>query len=129
MSSNRNLRYLLAVIVGLVIDLAVSIILRSQFQLSLEVAASVGFLVAVACNYLFFEFWVFENGQASFSISRLLKTYIGAIGVLIVRVVIIFVSGLWIADGALPDLLRLFASIVASFVLNYALLKLVFRRM
>ncbi|MEP2102691.1 MAG: GtrA family protein [Parasphingorhabdus sp.] len=127
MSGNGNFRYVAAVIIGLVVDLSIALVLRSQFQLSLEISAVLGFLVAIGCNYLLFEFWVFKTPGASFSLERMAKTYGSALGALVLRVAIIYVSGFWIADGMLPDLLRLAVAIAASFVLNFALLKLVFR--
>ncbi len=127
MSGNNGFRYGTAVIVGLMLDLSVALALRSQFLLSLEIAAALGFLVAVGCNYLLFEFWVFKTARASFSLARMAKTYGSALGALALRIAIIYISGFWIAGGMLPDLLRLAVAIAASFALNFALLKLVFR--
>jgi len=127
MSGNNDFRYVAAVIIGLMLDLSVALALRSQFQLSLEIAAVLGFLVAVGCNYLLFEFWVFKTTSASFSLERMAKTYGSALGALALRIAIIYISGFWIANGMLPDLLRLAVAISASFALNFALLKLVFR--
>jgi len=127
MSGNNSFRYGTAVIIGLMLDLSVALALRSQFQLSLEIAATLGFLVAVGCNYLLFEFWVFRTQTASFSLERMAKTYGSALGALALRIAIIYISGFWIAGGMLPDLLRLAVAIAASFALNFALLKLVFQ--
>lgn len=127
MSGKHSLRYGAAVIIGLLLDLTVALALRSQFQLSLEIAAALGFLVAVGFNYLLFEFWVFKTASASFSLARMAKTYGSALGALALRIAIIYISGFWIAGGMLPDLLRLAVAIAASFALNFGLLKLVFR--
>lgn len=127
MNGNYSFRYVAAVIIGLIVDLSVALALRSQFQLSLEIAATHGFLVAVGCNYLLFEFWVFKSQVAAFSLKRMAKTYGSALGALALRIAIIYISGFWIAGGMLPDLLRLAVAIAASFALNFALLKLVFR--
>ncbi len=129
MTRYSGFRYTVAVIIGLVFDLSIAMGLRTQLQFSLEASAIIGFFFAVGLNYLLFEFWVFEGRIPSLSLARVAKTYFSAMGALAARVAIIYVSGFWIADGTLPDLLRLFAAIAVSFVMNFALLKLVFRPM
>jgi putative flippase GtrA len=112
---NESLRYLLAVVIGLMTDMAVSYALRTQFDLSTMLSALAGFCCGVLVNYVNFEKWVF--GKGSLSWMGLFRIFAAAQSALAVRL-----AAVWILTKlALATLLVFGLAISVTFAVNFFL--------
>jgi putative flippase GtrA len=119
------IRYLGIAIIGLIIDLVIALSLRRIFALPLPVASAIGFLSAVAVNYVLFERFLF--GQMRLSWIRLTKTYLSAQGALLVRVLVTWALTYVLYGSIMSDAVLLIISAGVSFVANFFIVRLLLR--
>lgn len=118
---NPSLRYLLAVVIGLLIDITMAYMLRTQLHLPTVLSAMAGFCCGVLVNYVNFEKWVFGRGNLSWI--NLFRVFTAAQSALIVRL-----AAVWILSQlALPTLLIFGIAIGVSFITNFFLSRLAIR--
>ena len=121
-SSGELFRYAMVVVIGLGIDLAISLVLRSSMGLPLVWASAGGFLISLAFNYLGFELWVFRTGRLG--LGRLGKAYLASGFALSSRFVAIWMLNLvWMGAAIEVDLAKLLIALGFSFIVNFAFLK------
>jgi putative flippase GtrA len=121
-------RYGTAISLGFAIDFGITLALSRLAGLDLRLSAALGFLVALAFNYMLFEFWVFRSGQPSVSATRLSQTLLAAGAALSMRVGVIWLVGKILGD-TLPEVVAtVLLGAAASFLVNYTILRLVFAR-
>ena len=89
--AGETLRYGMAMVVGLGVDLGLGYALNRWLAVPMLAAAAVGFLIAVAVNYLQFEYWVFATRQPGWA--RLGRAYGAAQGALLVRLAMVWLLG------------------------------------
>lgn len=118
-------RYLLIAIVGMIVDLIIALIIRRVFALPLPVATAIGFLSAVALNYVLLERFLF--GRTALSWTRLAKTYASAQGALLVRVLVAWVLSRALHGSLQADAIVLITSASISFVANFLIVRLLLR--
>ncbi len=118
-------RYLLIAIVGMIVDLIIALIIRRVFALPLPVATAIGFLSAVALNYVLLERFLF--GRTVLSWTRLAKTYASAQGALIVRILVAWVLSRALHGSLQADAIVLITSASISFVANFLIVQLLLR--
>lgn len=123
------LKYSVVVGIGFLLDLGIALLASSWGGLSLELAAAIGFVAALCLNYILLEFWVFSSlGRASVSVARLVGTLVAAAVALGARISLIYILGWFLDVSPIEDALRLGTGFAASFVVNYMLTRLVFKR-
>ena len=88
--SLQTARYGAVILLGFGVDFGITLALSRLVGLPLELSAAVGFLGALALNYILFEFWVFRREDSTFSAPRLLQTVLAAGAALSVRVGVIW---------------------------------------
>lgn len=66
----QGARFLAVSVIGLGVDLGVSLLLATGVGLPLWLAATVGFLTAAAGNYILHEIWTFRQGRPQTSLRR-----------------------------------------------------------
>lgn len=121
------LRYGAVVVVGLAVDIGVSLGLRLWLGLPLEVTSVAGFSAGLVVNYVLFELWVF--GTRRISIKRLGQTYLSSLFALGVRVAAIWVlNALWVSGKPEIDLAKLLAATALSFVVNFVVVRKLLRQ-
>ncbi|OZB17107.1 MAG: hypothetical protein B7X53_07245 [Hyphomonas sp. 34-62-18] len=124
-----GLKYSVTIGIGFLLDLGIAFTASRGFGLPLELAAAIGFIAALCVNYILLELWVFPaRGQASLSATRLAATLGAAAIALGSRIFIIFVLGTILGNSAPEDAIRLGAGFGTSFVVNYLLARLIFKR-
>lgn len=122
-------RYLAVVIVGFVVDLAVTLTLNRMLGLPLTPSAGAGFGLALGLNYLLFEFWVFRRSERRLSAGRLGATAVSSLIALSGRLIVVEgLSRLVGTDSALRAAGIVLAGALASMMINYLLVSRVFRR-
>lgn len=119
------MRYLVIAIVGLVADLAIALALRWTVGLPLPVATAIGFLSAVALNYVLLERFLFA--RATLSWARLAKTYVSAQGALLIRIVSSWALTYVLYGSIEADAAALIVSAGLSFVVNFFVVRLLLR--
>jgi hypothetical protein len=67
-------RYGAVILIGFGFDFGITLALSRRLGLPLELSAAIGFLSALALNYILFEFWVFRGEDSAFSATRLSQT-------------------------------------------------------
>lgn len=124
-----GLKYSVTIGIGFLLDLGIAFIASRGFGLPLELAATIGFVVAFCANYILLELWVFPaRGQACLSVSRLIATLGAAAVALAFRICVIFILGRILGASAFEDVIRLGAGFGTSFVVNYLLVRMIFKR-
>lgn len=119
-------RFIVVALVGLFLDLTVAWCTARVFGLPLWLAASMGFVVAAATNYLLHELWTFFQVAQKLSVARAARYSVALAATLFTRVATI--STLTILVDEAPTLLVLLAGAGISFFVNYLVSKhLVFR--
>ena len=113
--AGETLRYGMAMVVGLGVDLGLGYALNRWLAVPMLAAAAVGFLIAVAVNYLQFEYWVFATRQPGWA--RLGRAYGAAQGALLVRLAMVWLLG----RLGLGRLAILAGAAGLSFVVNFLL--------
>ncbi len=122
-------KYGAVVAFGFGIDFTITLMLSRVFGLCLELSAAIGFLVALAINYPLLEFWVFRAEQSALSAARLSQTALSAGTALTMRVSVIWLAVRIIGKETLPEAVAaVLMGAAASFIVNYLLLRLIFRR-
>ena len=115
------LRYTLAVVVGLGIDLSLALAVNRLLGLPLVVGAAAGFVGGILSNYLLFELWVFATRQLRWA--RLGRIVLAAQGALAVRL-----GTVWLLDRlGVPPLPTLIAGAGLSFVVNFLVSRRIIR--
>jgi putative flippase GtrA len=121
----QTARYGAVILLGFGIDFGITLALSRLVGLSLELSAAIGFLSALALNYILFEFWVFR-GDSAFSATRLSQTALAAGAALSMRVGIIWLVGK-VLGNTLPEVVgTILLAAGASVLVNYLLLCRVF---
>ncbi len=116
----RELRYLAVVVAGYAVDFGVSFATFKLFNISLVVAACVGFSLAVVFNYLAHEFWTFAGERRTGYGARFAKFVGVALFTLVVRAGVIWLFTAW----ATTDMTRaglLVGAAGFSLAVNYVL--------
>ncbi len=122
-------RYLAVVILGFVVDLAVTLTLNRMLGLPLTPSAGVGFGLALGLNYLLFEFWVFRRAERGLSAGRLGATVVSSLIALSGRLIVVEgLSRLIGTESTLRAIGIVLAGALASMTINYLLVSRVFRR-
>jgi putative flippase GtrA len=124
--SLRTARYYAVVCSGFGLDFGIALALSRLAGFCLEFSAAIGFLGALALNYMLFEFWVFRGEHSAFSAARLSQTALAAGAALSVRVSIIWLVGKFLGK-TLPEVAgTILLGAGASVLVNYLLLRLIF---
>lgn len=121
-------RYICVIVIGLSLDLSLTLAVAQVGGLPLPVAAAIGFVTALALNYVLFEFWVFRDQTAAVSKVRLTQTATAACLALAVRVGVVWAVARLIDQSAPGMLVTMLLGVGASFVINFLLLRVVFAR-
>jgi putative flippase GtrA len=120
--ASEPFRYLSAAILGLLLDVAVALILRTQLGAANLLAAGAGFYCGAGLNYVTFELWVFGGKRLSWrGLSRLMAAAQTALLLRLAAVWLLTRVGL-----AAPAVLVLAAGL--SFVANYLLSRVAIKR-
>ena len=126
LSLPANGRYGAVIVLGFGVDFGITLALSRLVGLPLELSAAIGFIGALALNYVLFEFWVFRRENSTFSAPRLLQTALAAGAALSVRVVSFGLSGK-ILGNSLPEVVAtILLAAGASVLVNYLLLLFIF---
>ncbi len=115
-------RFFIVSIGGVVVDIAISYAVASQFGAPLWLAAAVGFTVAAVGNYVLHEVWTFRQASVPALSSRRALYYLISSGVtLLSRLVVVAWLATWISrDNALEILI---GGAAVSFFVNYMISK------
>jgi len=115
-------RYLVAVVIGLAIDLGVAMALREAFRLPNLAAAAVGFTCGLCVNYVNFEKWVFARNPLTFR--GLARLFAAAQTALLLRL-----GAVWLLTlaGLVPAAVFALAAAL-SFAANFFLSRLAIQR-
>ena len=124
----RMAKYGAVVLIGLGIDFGVTLMLWHIAGLRLELSAAVGYLLALVVNYVAFEFWVFDSEASVFSALRLAQTVLVAGMALSARVGVIWLVQNLLGRAAREAMAAMLLGYMASVLINYLLLQLVFAR-
>jgi len=124
----RMAKYGAVVLIGFGIDFGVTLMLWHIAGLRLELAAAVGYLVALVFNYVAFEFWVFDSEVSVFSARRLAQTVLVAGMALSARVGVIWLVQRVLGGAAREAMAALVLGYMSSILINYLFLQLVFAR-
>ena len=124
----QTARYGAVILLGFSVDFGITLALSRLIGLPLELSAAIGFLGALALNYILFEFWVFRSGDSELSRTRLSQTVLAAGAALSVRVTIIWLLRK-VLGNTLPEVIgTILLAAWASVLVNYLLVRLVFAR-
>lgn len=123
--ADPRLRFAAVTAAGFAIDFGLTLALSQLTAAPLVLAAAAGFLTALACNYLLFEFWAFGAGRLSSA--RMAGVAISAGLALTTRLGVIWmVQRLIGEDGLGPDVAAILCGAAASIGVNYLLVSRVF---
>ncbi|HVY87581.1 MAG TPA: GtrA family protein [Hyphomonadaceae bacterium] len=113
-------RYLVAVIIGFVIDMSSAWSVRTFLGIDLVVAAAIGFIVAMTVSYFIHEFWTFQRPASGLSLRRFMKFVAACAALFVARLVFVWATGFL---GPLPggDLARLILSFGGSMIVGFFL--------
>lgn len=120
-------RFLVVALVGLAVDFAAALALHRLVGAALPLAAACGFTIAALGNYLLHETWTFRGDRGGLSAGRgaaYLGTALAALGV---RVAAVFLGVRWMGEGGWRAPAVLVLASGASFGVNYALSRMIFR--
>lgn len=120
---HEGIRFLFTVLLGLIIDLGVSFLLRYLFHTPLFFSAAVGFLSGAAFNYVFHSLWTFKD-SSKHSPSRVFLYIIGLGLTFLVRLLAIQAFS-FIEYSQYGDVIRLVLAVGVSFMFNYLMSKVV----
>jgi putative flippase GtrA len=126
--SLRTVRYATAVLFGFGVDFGITLALSRLIGLYLELSAAIGFLAALAINYILFEFWVFRSESSAVSAARASQTLLAAGAALSVRVSVIWLVRQMLGDTLPEAVAAIMLGAAASFSINYLILRVVFAR-
>lgn len=118
MISAELLRYGVAVLIGLAIDLLVSYALMTYLSLPMVLSAAGGFCCGLIVNYINFEKWVFGRGPLSWG--AFCKVLIASQAALLVRLATVWL----LTQFALLPMMIFFIATGTSFVTNFFLSRL-----
>ncbi len=122
---DQRLRFAAVTVAGFGIDFGLTLALSQLTSTPLLLAATAGFLTALACNYLLFEFWAFGRGR--FSAGRMAKVAASAGCALAARLGVIWLAGRLIGREVVgPDVAAILAGAAASVAVNYLVVSKVF---
>lgn len=120
-------RFFVVALVGLAVDFAAALALHRLAGVALPLAAACGFTIAALGNYLLHETWTFPGDRGGLSAGRGAAYFGAVLAALGVRVAAVFLGARWIGeDGWRAPAVLLVAS-GASFGVNYALSRKIFR--
>lgn len=122
------IRFGAVIVAGLLIDLSISLLLVRSFDVDLQVAAAIGFVVALTFNYFLFEFWVFMSAARAVSPARFLMTGISAMAALGARLSVIGALRSSFGTQLLEQAALLLCAAAVSAGVNYLLVRIVFTR-
>lgn len=123
--TSAAIRYLVIAIIGLAVDIAIALALRRAFAWPLPIATAIGFLSAVALNYMLLERFLF--GRTRLSWARLGKTYVSAQSALLVRALIAWGLTYVVYGSMEADAAVLAASACVSFIVNFFIVRFLLR--
>ena len=121
-AAGEPLRYLVAVVLGLGVDLGTALALRTALHVPTVLAAAAGFCCGLLVNYMSFEYWVFGRGQPSWT--GLARLFAAAQTALVLRLAAVWLLGL----AGLPVAAVLVLATGVSFVANFFLSRLAIAR-
>ena len=125
---SQVVRFGIVSVIGMVVDVAIGWFLSAGAGMPLTLAATTGFVVAAALNYMLHARWTFADATNGLSAWRG-GLYLLTLGTtLATRLGVVAVLQAVVPDGPFKPLLALVPAIGASFVVNFLLNKLlVFR--
>ena len=114
-------RYLVVILGGFVVDLAVAWSTHELLRFDLLAAATLGFILAMVLSYFAHELWTFRRTASAVSLVRFTKFVVACGATLATRLLLIWATGLiGVLSGA--SLVRLLVayggSLVVGFLLN-----------
>ncbi len=112
---------------GLAVDVALALVLRSALPLSLAVAGAISFVAVAVLNYFLFEFLAFRSEQSRASLKRLSQVLAGAGAALATRVAIVAAATALIGPdrSRAVDAAILVGAAGVSLLVNFAMLQYV----
>lgn len=129
-----TVRYLVVIGIGALVDLGVALALRLATGWPLWLCAAIGFVAASAANFWLFERWAFRSSRPQSARSdgvagRLIGVYGAGLLTILTRIGVIGAVGLLGAGagGAVFDAVRLFCAFVCSFLVNFLVVRRIYR--
>lgn len=117
------LRFFLASLFGLAIDIALASALHYLAGFSLVAASASALVMAAVIMYFVHEFWTFRSATSAVSGSRLSGVLLSSLAALFVRSSFLMVAGQLLSLGERFAIVQLVAATGLSFTVNYLLVR------
>jgi len=126
--SPRVVRYGAVVFAGFALDFMLTLAIFRYVGLALQLCAAVGFFSGLTFNYVLFEHWVFRHRGSAISLLRFFKTSLAASATLATRLAVITLVEQILGETFVEAAAAVSSGATASSVVNYLLIRIIFRR-